>query len=78
MRHPEGATEMQAGTARSREEILSCCENGYQLGFRTFVLQGGEDPAMTDDWVMEMVQAIRAGFPDCAITLSLGERSMIR
>lgn len=58
----------------SREEILSCCENGYQLGFRTFVLQGGEDPAMTDDWVMEMVQAIRAGFPDCAITLSLGEK----
>ena len=58
----------------SREEILSCCENGYQLGFRTFVLQGGEDPAMTDDWVLEMVQAIRAGFPDCAITLSLGEK----
>ena len=58
----------------SREEILSCCENGYQLGFRTFVLQGGEDPAMTDDWVLEMVQAIRAEFPDCAITLSLGEK----
>lgn len=65
---------MQAGYRLSREEILSCCENGYQLGFRTFVLQGGEDPAMTDDWVMEMVQAIRAGFPDCAITLSLGEK----
>lgn len=65
---------MQAGYRLSREEILSCCENGYQLGFRTFVLQGGEDPAMTDDRVMEMVQAIRAGFPDCAITLSLGEK----
>ena len=58
----------------TEEEILSSCKNGYELGFRTFVLQGGEDPAMTDDWVMEMVQAIRAGFPDCAITLSLGEK----
>ena len=27
----------------SEEEILSCCESGYALGFRTFVLQGGED-----------------------------------
>ena len=58
----------------SQEQILACCQAGYGLGFRTFVLQGGEDPAMTDDWVMEMVQAIRAGFPDCAITLSLGEK----
>ena len=58
----------------TEEDILSCCRIGYGLGFRTFVLQGGEDPAMTDDWVMEMVQAIRAGFPDCAITLSLGEK----
>lgn len=58
----------------SREEILSCCENGYRLGFRTFVIQGGEDPAMTDAWVTDMVREIRVRFPDCAITLSLGER----
>ena len=58
----------------SREEILSCCENGYRLGFRTFVIQGGEDPAMTDAWVTDMVREIRGRFPDCAITLSLGER----
>ena len=58
----------------SREEILSCCENGYRLGFRTFVIQGGEDPAMTDTWVTDMVREIRGRFPDCAITLSLGER----
>lgn len=58
----------------SREEILSCCAAGYRLGFRTFVLQGGEDPAMTDDWVEETVAAIRRGYPDCAITLSLGEK----
>lgn len=58
----------------SREDIISCCENGYRLGFRTFVIQGGEDPAMTDDLVADMVREIRMKFPDCAITLSLGER----
>lgn len=58
----------------SREEILDCCASGYQLGFRTFVLQGGEDPAMTDDWVTETVAEIRRTYPDCAITLSLGEK----
>lgn len=59
----------------SREEILSCCEQGYRLGFRTFVLQGGEDGFFTDDVLLRIVRDIRNGFPDCAITLSVGERS---
>ena len=59
----------------SKENILSCCENGYQLGFRTFVLQGGEDLYYNDDRMEEIVRAIRKNYPDCAITLSLGERS---
>lgn len=57
------------------ESILSSCENGYQLGFRTFVLQGGEDPVMTDERIEEIVASIRQRFPDCAITLSLGEKT---
>ena len=56
------------------DEILSCCENGYSLGFRTFVLQGGEDPAMTDGWVADVIRRIKKEFPDCAVTLSLGEK----
>lgn len=59
----------------SREDILSCCREGYELGFRTFVLQGGEDPAFTDDVLCELVQSIKAEHPECAVTLSLGERS---
>ena len=59
----------------SKEDILSCCQEGYQLGFRTFVLQGGEDPYYTDEQMVSIVSAIRHDFPDCAITLSLGERS---
>ena len=61
--------------ALSRETILSCCREGHALGFRTFVLQGGEDLSQTDDWVTETVSAVRKEFPDCAITLSLGEKS---
>jgi biotin synthase len=61
--------------ALSRETILSCCREGYALGFRTFVLQGGEDVSQTDDWVEETVSTIRQEFPDCAITLSLGEKT---
>lgn len=61
--------------ALSRESILACCREGYALGFRTFVMQGGEDPAMTDEWTEETVAAIRNEFPDCAITLSLGEKT---
>lgn len=56
------------------ETILACSRHGYELGFRTFVLQGGEDNYMNDDRVTEVVTAIRTEFPDVAITLSLGER----
>ena len=59
----------------SPESILDCCKQGYALGFRTFVLQGGEDPALTDDRIETIVAAIRRHYPDCAITLSLGEKS---
>lgn len=59
----------------TKEEILSCCSEGYALGFRTFVLQGGEDPYYTDDRICDLVSAIRKAFPDCAITLSIGEKS---
>lgn len=59
----------------TKEEILSCCENGYALGFRTFVLQGGEDPFYTDERLTEIISAIHNRFLDCAITLSVGERS---
>ena len=59
----------------SKEEILSCCEEGYRLGFRTFVLQGGEDPYFTDEKIVEIVQVIKKAFPDCAVTLSIGEKS---
>ena len=59
----------------SKEEILSCCEEGYRLGFRTFVLPGGEDPYFTDEKIVEIVQAIKKAFPDCAVTLSIGEKS---
>ena len=57
------------------EEILSCCREGYGLGFRTFVLQGGEDAYWTDERLCGVVSAIRREFSDCAITLSVGERS---
>ena len=59
----------------SKEEILSCCQNGYELGFRSFVLQGGEDPAFTDEIMIDIIKAMREGYPDCAITLSIGEKS---
>lgn len=59
----------------TKEEILKCCQIGYGLGFRTFVLQGGEDTYFNDDRMVDIVSAIRQGYPDCAITLSIGERS---
>lgn len=59
----------------TEEEILECCKNGYELGFRTFVLQGGEDPYFTDEKIVEIVKKIRAEYPDCAITLSIGEKT---
>lgn len=59
----------------SKEQIIECCKRGYDLGFRTFVLQGGEDPILTDDRIEDIVSSIRSALPDCAITLSLGEKS---
>ena len=58
----------------SQEQILACCTEGYALGFRTFVLQGGEDPYFTDDLICRLVEQIHKHFADCAITLSLGEK----
>jgi len=59
----------------SKEEILACCQEGYDNGFRTFVLQGGEDNYYTDPVLEDLVYTIRHRFTDCAITLSIGERS---
>ena len=59
----------------TKEEILSSAQLGYENGLRTFVLQGGEDYAFTDDLLVEILIAIKEQYPDCAITLSLGERS---
>ena len=58
-----------------KEEILACCKAGYALGFRTFVLQGGEDGWYTDDKVCDIVSSIKKEYPDCAVTLSIGEKS---
>jgi biotin synthase len=57
------------------DQILDCCRQGYDLGFRTFVLQGGEDPFFDDDCLTGIVRRIRESYPDCAVTLSMGERS---
>ena len=59
----------------TKEEILQCCENGHELGFRTFVLQGGEDPWFNDERMVDIIQTIKKNYPDCAITLSIGEKS---
>lgn len=59
----------------SENDIMDCCAAGYKLGFRTFVLQSGEDPWFNDDRMCRIVGYIRQTYPDCAITLSLGERS---
>lgn len=58
----------------TEEEILDCCRNGYDLGFRTFVLQGGEDGWFTGKRMTDLIRRIHTEFPDCAITLSVGER----
>lgn len=73
-----GIRKSNAGVMRYRldeEQILSCCSAGYALGFRTFVLQGGEDGWFTDERMVRIVGAIKSRFPDCAVTLSIGERS---
>ena len=72
-----GIRRSNANCARyrlSREEILACCRTGYELGFRTFVLQGGEDGWYTRERMSDIIRAIRTAWPDCAITLSVGER----
>lgn len=59
----------------SKEQIIECCEAGHNLGYRTFVLQGGEDPYYTDEQIIDIVTSIKSQYPDCAITLSIGEKS---
>jgi biotin synthase len=58
----------------SKSQILECCKTGYELGFRTYVLQGGDDPFYTDDKIIDIIKDIKQNFPDCAVTLSLGEK----
>ena len=57
----------------TRDQVLNCCEKGYQFGFRTFVLQGGEWGEERSQWIADLIREIRQNWPDCAITLSLGE-----
>ncbi|MBE6042091.1 MAG: [FeFe] hydrogenase H-cluster radical SAM maturase HydE, partial [Clostridiales bacterium] len=57
------------------DQILDCCETGYSFGLKTFVLQGGEDMTYTDEMFCDIIREIRRRFSDCAITLSVGERS---
>lgn len=59
----------------TKELVLACCETGYELGFRTFVLQGGEDGYFTDDRLCNMISTIKSRYSDCALTLSIGEKS---
>lgn len=59
----------------TEDEIMACCENGYELDFRTFVLQGGEDAYYTDDKMVRIIRRIKENYPDCALTLSIGEKS---
>ncbi|MDR1472054.1 MAG: [FeFe] hydrogenase H-cluster radical SAM maturase HydE [Synergistaceae bacterium] len=72
---------IRAGNSRAKryrldaDRILACCGEGYELGFRTFVLQGGEDPHYTDGMICGIVSEIKRNHGDCAVTLSLGERS---
>ena len=59
----------------TKEDILSCARVGYELGFRTFVMQGGEDEFFTDDFMCSVISEIKSLYPDSAVTLSIGERS---
>ena len=59
----------------SKEDILECCDTGYELGFRTFVLQGGEDAYFTDNRICDIIFSIKERHNDCAVTLSIGEKS---
>jgi biotin synthase len=73
-----GISADRSGIPRYRltdEEILACCEQGFKLGYRTFVLQGGEDPFYTDEHLQRLVRRIKERYPEVALTLSIGERS---
>lgn len=73
-----GIRKSNANACRYRlteDVILDCCQTGYDLGFRTFVLQGGEDGYFTDARMTALISAIKSRYPDCALTLSVGERS---
>ena len=59
----------------TKDEIIECCKEGFDLGFRTFVMQGGEDGHYTDEMLRNIVSSVKKLYPDCAVTLSLGERS---
>ena len=59
----------------TKEQILDCCKQSAELGFNTFVLQGGEDPLQTDEWLADVVRDIKELYPEKAVTLSVGERS---
>ncbi|MGN0172863.1 MAG: [FeFe] hydrogenase H-cluster radical SAM maturase HydE [Acutalibacteraceae bacterium] len=59
----------------TKSQILDCCKQGYDLGFRTFVLQGGEDFHYSDDDMCDIISSIKSAYPNCALTLSVGERS---
>lgn len=58
----------------TKDEILLCCDEGYRLGFRTFVMQGGEDPYYSDEMICDIVSKIKSRYHDCAVTLSIGEK----
>ncbi len=58
----------------SKDDIMLCCKEGYELGFRTFVLQGGEDPFYTDELMTDIISSVKSTYPDCALTLSIGEK----
>lgn len=59
----------------SFDDIMKSCSTGYELGFRTFVLQGGEDSFFSDEVLCKIITSIKSKYPECAVTLSLGERS---
>ncbi len=58
----------------TEEQILACAHRGAEMGFSTFVLQGGEDPYFTDERLCRLVERLKETYPDKAVTLSLGER----
>lgn len=61
--------------ALSEEEILKCCSDAYEAGLRTIVIQGGENDSLSDEWLVGLIEAIKAKYSDCAVTLSIGEKS---